>query len=231
VNHLEEANPMLGMRGVRLGVTRPGLYAMQVRAIMEAACDVRERGGRPLVEIMIPLVAVHEELEMMRTEAESVIAEVLKARKKKVDVLIGTMIELPRAALVAGEIAASADFFSFGTNDLTQTTFGFSRDDVEGKFLFSYLEKGLLKANPFETLDRSGVGRLIEIAVDEGRAARPGLKVGICGEHGGDPASVEFCHDAGLDYVSCSPFRVPVARLAAAHAALKDNGVGGSDSR
>jgi pyruvate,orthophosphate dikinase len=231
VERLEESNPMLGMRGVRLGVARPGLYAMQVRAIMEAACDVKEKGGRPVVEIMIPLVAVREELEMMRVEAEGVIADVLKARRKKIDVLIGTMIELPRAALVAGEIAEAAQFFSFGTNDLTQTTYGFSRDDVEGKFLSKYLELGLLKANPFETLDQSGVGRLIKIAVAEGRAARPGLKVGICGEHGGDPASVEFCHAAGLDYVSCSPFRVPVARLAAAHAALKDSGVGGSETR
>jgi pyruvate,orthophosphate dikinase len=228
---LEESNPMLGMRGVRLGVARPGLYAMQVRAIMEAACDVKEKGGRPVVEIMIPLVAVREELEMMRAEAEGVIADVLKARRTKIDVLIGTMIELPRAALVAGDIAEAAQFFSFGTNDLTQTTYGFSRDDVEGKFLSKYLELGLLKANPFETLDQSGVGRLVNIAVAEGRAARPGLKVGICGEHGGDPASVEFCHTAGLDYVSCSPFRVPVARLAAAHAALKDSGVGGSETR
>jgi pyruvate,orthophosphate dikinase len=229
VEKLEESNPMLGMRGVRLGVMRPGLYAMQVRAIMEAACDVKERKGKPVVEIMIPLVAVPEELEMMRAEAEA--ADVLKSRKKKIDVLIGTMIELPRAALVAGDIAATAEFFSFGTNDLTQTTFGFSRDDVEGKFLSRYLEQGLLKANPFETLDQVGVGRLIRIAVTEGRAARPGLHVGICGEHGGDPASVEFCHRAGLDYVSCSPFRVPVARLAAAHAALHESGVGGSETR
>src|SRR5207248_5821848 len=151
VERLEESNPMLGMRGVRLGVARPGLYAMQVRAIMEAACDVKEKGGRPVVEIMIPLVAVREELETMRAEAEGVIADVLKARRKKIDVLIGTMIELPRAALVAGDIAESAEFFSFGTNDLTQTTYGFSRDDVEGKFLSKYLELGLLKANPFET--------------------------------------------------------------------------------
>ena len=231
VERLEESNPMLGMRGVRLGVMRPGLYAMQVRAIMQAACDVRERGGRPVVEIMIPLVAMPEELEMMKAEAESVIAEVLKARRKKIDVMIGTMIELPRAALVAGEIAESAEFFSFGTNDLTQTTFGFSRDDVEGKFLSRYLENGLLKENPFESLDQAGVGRLIELAVREGRESRPGLKVGICGEHGGDPASVEFCHRAGLDYVSCSPFRVPVARLAAARAALNESGVGGSETR
>jgi pyruvate,orthophosphate dikinase len=231
VQRLEESNPMLGMRGVRLGVMRPGLYAMQVRAIMEAACDVKERKGRPVVEIMIPLVAVREELDMVRAEAEAVIAEVLKARKKKIDVAIGTMIELPRAALVAADIAGAAEFFSFGTNDLTQTTFGFSRDDVEGKFLARYLEQGLLKVNPFESLDRAGVGRLIRIAVSEGRAARPDLHVGICGEHGGDPASVEFCHEAGLDYVSCSPFRVPVARLAAAHAALHEAGVGGSETR
>jgi pyruvate,orthophosphate dikinase len=231
VERLEEANPMLGMRGVRLGVVRPGLYAMQVRAIMEAACDVRERGGRPVVEIMIPLVAVREELAAMRAEAEAVVAEVLAGRRKRIDVAVGTMIELPRAALVAGQIAGVADFFSFGTNDLTQTTFGFSRDDVEGKFLAKYLERGLLKANPFETLDQAGVGRLVEMAVAEGRASRPSLKVGICGEHGGDPASVEFCHRAGLDYVSCSPFRVPVARLAAAHAALKEAGMGGSETR
>ncbi|MGH2719613.1 MAG: putative PEP-binding protein, partial [Actinomycetota bacterium] len=231
VGHLEESNPMLGMRGVRLAVKRPGLYAMQVRAIMEAACDVKERKGKPVVEIMFPLVAVREELDMMRAEAESVIADVLKARKKKIDVSIGTMIELPRAALVAGEIAGAAEFFSFGTNDLTQTTFGFSRDDVEGKFFPQYLELGLLKVSPFETLDRNGVGRLIRIAVAEGKATRPDLHVGICGEHGGDPASVAFCHEAGLDYVSCSPFRVPVARLAAAHAALNARGVGGSDSR
>ncbi len=231
VERLEESNPMLGMRGVRLGVMRPGLYAMQVRAIVEAACDVKEKGGRPVVEIMIPLVAIREELEMMRAEAQGVVAQVLKERRKRIDVMIGTMIELPRAALVAGEIAEVAEFFSFGTNDLTQTTFGFSRDDVEGKFLTAYLEKGLLKTNPFESLDQVGVGRLINIAVAEGRSARPGLKVGICGEHGGDPASVEFCHRSGLDYVSCSPFRVPVARLAAAHAALKESGVGASETR
>ena len=231
VLRLEESNPMLGMRGVRLGIVKPALYAMQVQAIAEAACTVRKRGKRPVVEIMIPLVAVLEELEMLREEAEAVIAEVLKRRRMDVDFLIGTMIELPRAALVAGEIAEAADFFSFGTNDLTQTAFGFSRDDIEGKFLPRYLERGVLKANPFESIDIAGVGRLIEIAVKEGRKAREGLKVGICGEHGGDPASVEFCHDAGLDYVSCSPFRVPVARLAAAHAVLKERGIGSSDSR
>ena len=231
VTRLEEANPMLGMRGVRLGIVKPGLYAMQVRAIMEAACDVRKAGHNPVIEIMIPLVAVREEFEVMREEAEVVISSVLAERGMKVNYLIGTMIELPRAALVAAEIAETADFFSFGTNDLTQTTFGFSRDDIEGKFLPKYLERGLLKVNPFESIDIGGVGRLIKIAVKEGRKARPGLKVGICGEHGGDPPSVEFCHKAGLDYVSCSPFRVPVARLAAAHAALAETGVKGSDSR
>ncbi|HEU5004141.1 MAG TPA: pyruvate, phosphate dikinase [Actinomycetota bacterium] len=235
VEHLEESNPMLGMRGVRLGVMRPGLFAMQVRAIMEAACIAQDRGLKPVIEIMIPLVALPEELQMARAEAEAVIAEVMHGRRRRIDVLIGTMIELPRAALVAGEIAASADFFSFGTNDLTQTTYGFSRDDVEAKFLAQYLDKGLLKANPFDSLDRAGVGRLMRLAVAEGREARPGLKVGICGEHGGDPASVEFCHQAGMDYVSCSPFRVPVARLAAAHAALHEAGAHGdargSDTR
>jgi pyruvate,orthophosphate dikinase len=231
VLRLEESNPMLGMRGVRLGIVKPGLYAMQVRAIVEAACDVKEAGNTPVVEIMIPLVAIREELDLMREEAEIVITETLKRRKVKIDMLIGTMIELPRAALVASEIAESADFFSFGTNDLTQTAYGFSRDDIEGKFLPKYLERGVLKVNPFESIDRPGVGRLIEIAVTEGRGTRPDLKVGICGEHGGDPSSVEFCHNVGLDYVSCSPFRVPVARLAAAHAVLKEKGVGSSDSR
>ena len=231
VTRLEESNPMLGMRGVRLGIVKPGLYQMQVRAIMEAACDVKEKGKKPVIEIMIPLVAVREEFDLMREEAEQVIGEVLESRGQKIDYLIGTMIELPRAALVAAEIAEGAEFFSFGTNDLTQTAFGFSRDDIEGKFLPKYLERGVLKVNPFESLDQPGVGRLVQIATKEGRKARPGLKVGICGEHGGDPSSVEFCHATGLDYVSCSPFRVPVARLAAAHAALKEKGLGGSDSR
>ncbi|HVE75588.1 MAG TPA: putative PEP-binding protein, partial [Actinomycetota bacterium] len=231
VIRLEEANPMLGMRGVRLGVVKPALYAMQVRAIIEAACDVKAKGKRPVVEIMIPLVAVREEFDLLREESEAVIREVLTERGVKVDYLIGTMIELPRACLVAAEIAEGAEFFSFGTNDLTQTTYGFSRDDIEGKFLPKYLERGLLKVNPFESIDQPGVGRLIQIATKEGRKGRPDLKVGICGEHGGDPSSVEFCHKTGLDYVSCSPFRVPVARVAAAHAALKDKGVAGSDSR
>jgi pyruvate, orthophosphate dikinase len=231
VTKLEETNPMLGMRGVRLGIVRPGLYDMQVRAIIEAAVEVKREGLDPVVEIMIPLVAVREEFDLMRQEALAIIDEVLKASNIEINYLIGTMIELPRAALIAGELAETAEFFSFGTNDLTQTTFGFSRDDIEGKFLPRYLERGVLKVNPFESIDRQGVGRLIEIAVKEGRDSRPSLKVGICGEHGGDPSSVEFCHQSGLDYVSCSPFRVPVARLAAAQAALKDAKVADSDNR
>ncbi|HEX2259273.1 MAG TPA: pyruvate, phosphate dikinase [Actinomycetota bacterium] len=231
VTRLEEANPMLGMRGVRLGIVKPGLYAMQVRAIIEAACDVQAAGLEPVIEIMIPLVAVKEELEMMTTEAQGIIKEVLQSRGVEIDCLLGTMIELPRAALVAGELAEVAQFFSFGTNDLTQTAFGFSRDDIEGKFLPKYLDEGVLKVNPFESIDRPGVGRLIDVAVKEGKSSRSDLKVGICGEHGGDPASVEFCHEVGLDYVSCSPFRVPVARLAAAQAVLKAEDLAGSDSR
>ncbi|MBW3591514.1 MAG: pyruvate, phosphate dikinase, partial [Actinobacteria bacterium] len=231
VVRLEESNPMLGMRGVRLGIVKPALYSMQVRAIIEAACKVKAAGKEPIVEIMIPLVAVREELEFMHKDARQIIDEVLAAQGQDIDVLIGTMIELPRAALVAGELAELAEFFSFGTNDLTQTAFGFSRDDVEGKFLTRYLEAGILKVNPFESIDEAGVGRLIEIGVKEGRGVRADLKVGICGEHGGDPASVEFCHASGLDYVSCSPFRVPVARLAAAQAVLKEGETASSDSR
>jgi pyruvate,orthophosphate dikinase len=219
VERLHEANPMLGMRGVRLGVMKPGLYDMQVRAIMEAACELKREGRTPVLEIMIPLVGIGEEIRRSRAEAEHVCKDVIKRTGVKVKYLIGTMIELPRAALVAGEIAETAEFFSFGTNDLTQTTFGFSRDDV-ARILDVYVTHGLLKEDPFTSLDVPGVGALIRMAVFEGRATRPNLKVGICGEHGGDPASIRFCHDAGLDYVSCSPFRVPVARLAAAHAAL-----------
>ncbi len=231
VTRLEESNPMLGMRGVRLGIVKPGLYAMQVRAIIEAAVQVKAAGKEPVIEIMIPLVAVREEFDMMRREALAIIEEVFASSGQKIDFLIGTMIELPRAALTAGDIAETAEFFSFGTNDLTQTAFGFSRDDIEGKFLPRYLERGILKVNPFESIDQAGVGRLIEIASKEGRATRPGLKLGICGEHGGDPSSVEFCHNTGLDYVSCSPFRVPVARLAAAQAVLNESDTAGSDTR
>ncbi|WP_344892152.1 pyruvate, phosphate dikinase [Nonomuraea antimicrobica] len=210
VKRLHEQNPMLGLRGVRLGLVIPGLFAMQVRAIAQAAAEVP--GARP--EIMIPLVAAVQELESVREEAVQILAE------EGVAALIGTMIEVPRAALTAAQIAEAAEFFSFGTNDLTQMVWGFSRDDVESAFFSRYLDLGIFGVSPFETLDREGVGRLIEIAVAEGRSARPDLHLGICGEHGGDPDSVHFCHEAGLDYVSCSPFRIPVARLEAGRAAL-----------
>jgi pyruvate, orthophosphate dikinase len=222
VNDLHEANPMLGLRGVRLGIVKPGLYAMQVRAIVEAAVKVKQDGGDPHVEIMIPLAATREELAQMREELEPVVAEVLSESGTDLDVMFGTMIELPRAALVSGEIAEVAEFFSFGTNDLSQTAFGFSRDDI-GKFLGLYEERKLVPANPFATIDKAGVGRLMEISSTEGRQTRPELKLGICGEHGGDPESVRFCHDIGLDYVSCSPFRIPTARLAAGQAVLGES--------
>jgi pyruvate,orthophosphate dikinase len=222
VRQLHEMNPMLGLRGVRLGILKPGLYAMQVRAIIEAACQVRKGGGDPRVEIMIPLVATRPELQQTRDELEPVAQEILQREGVAFSHLEwGTMVELPRAAVTAGEIAESADFFSFGTNDLTQTAFGFSRDDI-GKFVATYEERKLVPANPFVTIDLPGVGRLMRIASDEGRAANPSLHLGICGEHGGDPASVVFCHELGLDYVSCSPFRVETARLAAGQAAVGD---------
>ncbi|HXF36462.1 MAG TPA: pyruvate, phosphate dikinase [Actinomycetota bacterium] len=220
VRELHEANPMLGLRGVRLGIVKPGLYAMQVRAIMEAACRVRAEGGDPRVEIMIPLVATRAELEQMRAELEPVAREVMERTGQAIEHLEwGTMIEVPRAALTAGEIAEVADFFSFGTNDLTQMGFGFSRDDI-GKFVGLYEERKLVPANPFVTIDRAGVGRLMRMATEEGKAANRRLHLGICGEHGGDPASVAFCHEIGLDHVSCSPFRVETARLAAAQAVV-----------
>lgn len=221
VQSMTEANPMLGLRGCRLGITFPEEYNMQVRAIIEAACQRKEAGGDPKVEIMIPLVSIYTELESLRERAEKIIEEVFEERGMRLDYRIGTMIELPRAALTADEIARYADFFSYGTNDLTQTTFGFSRDDIEAKFLPRYLDQKILEDNPFETLDVKGVGKLVKMGVDLGRATDPDLKVGICGEHGGDPRSILFCAEAGLDYVSCSPFRVPVARIAAAQAALQ----------
>ncbi|NGN65181.1 pyruvate, phosphate dikinase [Streptomyces sp. A7024] len=219
VHRLHEQNPMLGLRGVRLGLVIPGLFTMQVRAIAEAAADRKDAKGDPRAEIMIPLVGTVQELELVRDEAEQVIAEVEERRGVSLKLSLGTMIELPRAALTAGQIAESADFFSFGTNDLTQTVWGFSRDDVEASFFTAYLEKGIFGVSPFETIDKDGVGALVRDAVKAGKATRPDLKLGVCGEHGGDPESVHFFDEVGLDYVSCSPFRIPVARLEAARAA------------
>ncbi|MGW7355195.1 pyruvate, phosphate dikinase [Streptomyces sp. NPDC054802] len=224
VTRMHEENPMLGLRGVRLGLVVPGLVAMQVRAVAEAVVARQRAGGDPRAEIMVPLVDAVEELRLVRAEVARVLEQVSAETGVALDCPVGTMIELPRAALTAGRIARDAEFFSFGTNDLTQTTWGFSRDDVEAAFFSAYLDKGIFEVSPFETIDREGVGRLVEIAVAEGRAARPGLKIGVCGEHGGDPESVHFFHDAGLDYVSCSPFRVPVARLEAGRAALRATG-------
>jgi pyruvate,orthophosphate dikinase len=222
IRALQESNPMLGTRGCRLGLLWPEIYEMQVRAIIRAAAAVEERtGDAPLVEIMHPLVGFAEELHRLRAITVATASE----ESEQVEYLVGTMIELPRACIRADEIAEFADFFSFGTNDLTQTALGFSRDDAEGKFLTRYLEDGVLERNPFETLDQSGVGDLMRIAVDRGRGAKEGIKLGICGEHGGEPASIAFCHGLGLDYVSCSPYRVPLARLAAAQAALTESGV------
>ncbi len=223
-----EQNPMLGTRGVRLGVVKPGLYAMQVRALMEAAAERVAAGGKPIVEVMIPLTISRAELAEARRWVEGAIADTSGATNRKLKVTIGTMIETPRAALLAGEIAEEADFFSFGTNDLTQMTFGFSRDDVEGRIMGPYLELGLLDANPFDTVDAAGVGELVRLGAARGRATKADLKLGVCGEHGGDPASIAVFYAAGLDYVSCSPFRVPIARLAAAQAVL---GAGVSETR
>ncbi|MEU7812467.1 pyruvate, phosphate dikinase [Pseudonocardia sp. NPDC049154] len=220
VERLHESNPMLGLRGVRLGLVVPGLFAMQVRAAAEAAAERIKAGDRPQVEIMVPLVGSVMELHLIRDETDGILAEVAEREGVALDIPVGTMIELPRAALTAGRIAEAADFFSFGTNDLTQTAWGFSRDDVEAAFFALYLDKGVFTVSPFETLDEIGVGRLVRLAVEEGRRARPGLKMGVCGEHGGDPDSVHFFHHVGLDYVSCSPFRVPVARLEAGRAAV-----------
>ncbi|NLE74630.1 MAG: pyruvate, phosphate dikinase [Actinobacteria bacterium] len=225
VKELHEMNPMLGTRGCRLGIQWPEIYAMQVRAIMEAACDVlADTGKTPCVEIMIPLVGFGTELKTMRELTEATADAVLAERRMEVPYKVGTMIELPRAAVTADEIAEYADFFSFGTNDLTQTTLGFSRDDAEGKFLTHYLKNDVLKDNPFQKLDQEGVGQLVAMAAEKSRGVNPEIKLGICGEHGGEPSSIAFCHRVGLTYVSCSPFRVPVARLAAAQAALNLSG-------
>ncbi|MET9043709.1 pyruvate, phosphate dikinase [Streptomyces sp. NPDC004362] len=219
VHRLHEQNPMLGLRGVRLGLVIPGLFTMQVRAIAEAVAERKAAKGDPRAEVMIPLVGTVQELEIVREEADRVIAEVEAASGATLKLAIGTMIELPRAALTAAQIAEAAEFFSFGTNDLTQTVWGFSRDDVEASFFTAYLEKGIFGVSPFETIDRDGVGSLVKAAATAGRATRPDLKLGVCGEHGGDPESVHFFHEVGLDYVSCSPFRIPVARLEAGRAA------------
>jgi pyruvate,orthophosphate dikinase len=211
---------MLGHRGDRLAITYPEILEMQVRAIIEAACEVKKEGIKVLPEIMVPLVGTKKELDYLRKYTEETAKAVMKEQGVKVDYLYGTMIEVPRAAVTADEIAETAEFFSFGTNDLTQMTFGYSRDDVNS-FLPDYLKKEILERDPFQSIDVGGVGQLIRMAVEKGRSVNPTLKCGICGEHGGDPRSVEFCHEVGLNYVSCSPFRVPIARLAAAHAAIK----------
>jgi len=228
VRRLHEANPMIGLRGVRLGLVIPGLFEIQVRALAEAAAQLKAEGLDPRPEVMVPLVSAVQELEIVREGADRVLKEVAAETGQDVATLIGTMIEIPRAALTSGSIAESADFFSFGTNDLTQMGYGFSRDDVEVSFFGRYLELGVFGVSPFESIDEAGIGRLVRISVEEGRAVKPDLKIGVCGEHGGDPASVHFFHAVGLDYVSCSPFRVPVARLEAGRAALESDG---SDTR
>jgi pyruvate,orthophosphate dikinase len=230
VRRLHEQNPMLGLRGVRLLLVIPGLLDMQVRAIAEAAAELKKAGKDPKPEIMIPLTASVQEMEITKEATAKVLAEVEEQTGVHVHTLIGTMIEVPRAAMIAGEIAKSAEFFSFGTNDLTQMGWGFSRDDVEGAFFSRYIELGVFGVSPFEAIDPDGVGRMVRIASEEGRAARPSLELGVCGEHGGDPDSVHFFHQVGLNYVSCSPFRVPVARLEAGRAVVLESS-GGSDSR
>jgi pyruvate,orthophosphate dikinase len=221
IKGLHESNPMMGLRGVRLSIQMPEIVEMQVRAIFEAAADCTLRGIVVHPEVMIPLTGTAKELEWIQPRLERIAAAVMGEKKVQFTYKFGTMIEIPRAAVTAGEIAKLAQFFSFGTNDLTQMTFGYSRDDAERNFLVTYVAEGILPKNPFQTLDREGVGKLMQMAVNDGRKTRPDLEVGICGEHGGDPESIEWCHLIGNNYVSCSPFRVPIARLAAAHYALK----------
>jgi pyruvate,orthophosphate dikinase len=218
-----EHNPMIGTRGVRLGVIKPGLYAMQVRALLDAAAKLRDAGKKPIVEIMIPLTVTREELALARSWVQEEIDIALAGMRKKPTITIGTMVETPRAALRADELAEVSDFFSFGTNDLTQLTFGFSRDDVESRMMPEYLQQGLLKRNPFDTIDQTGVGDLVRIGAERGRSTKPDLKLGVCGEHGGDPESIDLFYRVGLNYVSCSPFRVPIARLSAAQAILRND--------
>jgi len=222
---LSEFNPMLGFRGCRLAIAYPEIAEMQARAIFEAAVIAAKKTGKPVVpEVMVPLIATKAEFDLVKARIDAMAEAVALESRFKINYQVGTMIELPRAALRAAEIAETAEFFSFGTNDLTQTVFGISRDDAT-TFLGIYVEKGVIERDPFVSIDRDGVGELVKIATERGRAARPGIKLGICGEHGGDPASVTFCHEIGLDYVSCSPFRVPIARLAAAQAAIQAKGV------
>jgi pyruvate,orthophosphate dikinase len=225
IERLHESNPMLGLRGVRLGIHLAALTEMQVRAIFEAACTAAADGVDVRPEVMIPLAGHWRELEVQQTALERVAAEVMREKGIEVAYKFGTMIEIPRAALTADQLARHAQFFSFGTNDLTQTTFAISRDDAEKGFLIEYLNRGILPENPFASIDEDGVGKLMAMGVELGRRERPGMEIGICGEHGGDPKSIAFCHRIGLDYVSCSPFRVPIARLAAAQAALRERGV------
>jgi pyruvate,orthophosphate dikinase len=220
VMRLHEQNPMLGLRGCRLGILFPEIVEMQVKAIAQAAAKLKKEGLNPIPEIMIPLVGTRTEMAMERERLEGVVKGVFESQGQQVAYKFGACMELPRACLVAGQIAETAEFFSYGTNDLTQTTFGYSRDDAEGKFLGEYLKEKVLLQNPFETIDREGVGELVKIGIERGRKQRPSLEVGICGEQGGDPASVAFCHEVGMNYVSCAPGRVPLARLAAAQAAL-----------
>lgn len=230
VRALSEVNPMLGFRGCRLGMIFPEIYEMQIRAIFEAAAQLNKEGVVVEPEVMHPLVGHVNELKALREMTDSIAKQVMAEAGVTFAYLVGTMIEVPRAALTADEIAEYGEFFSFGTNDLTQTTYGYSRDDAEGKFLAQYVEKKILPENPFVTIDRSGVGKLMEIGCDLGRKVRPDIKLGICGEHGGDPASIEFCHQLGLSYVSCSPYRVPVARVAAAQAAARAKGARATSS-
>lgn len=221
IRSLSEENPMMGLRGCRLGIVWPEINEMQVRAIFQAACELKLQGVEVFPEIMIPLIGMISELQFVKAQLLEIAEETIKDYGVKLDYKFGTMIEIPRAALTADEIAMEAEFFSFGTNDLTQMTFGFSRDDAEGKFIPVYLNKEILERNPFEILDQDGVGKLMKIAIELGRKTRPDLKLGICGEHGGEPSSIKFAYSIGLDYVSCSPFRIPVARIAAAQAEIE----------
>ncbi|OHB90093.1 MAG: hypothetical protein A3D13_04325 [Planctomycetes bacterium RIFCSPHIGHO2_02_FULL_40_12] len=221
VDSLHETNPMLGLRGCRLGIIYPDIYQMQVQAITEAACAVKKKGIKVIPEIMIPLVGTVGEMSLLKKDVEMVANKVLARKGVKINYKIGTMIEIPRAALTADRIAEHAEFFSFGTNDLTQLTFGYSRDDV-GSFVPQFTKLGILEKDPFQILDQNGVGELVKTGIKKGRQTRPDLKIGICGEHGGEPSSIEFCHRNGMDYVSCSPFRVPIARLATAQAVIKE---------